>query len=207
MRPLARYVGRPLLRAAAGAAFLSGAAILAYAAYMPAKAALAQILLQRAWANAEAGRDPRPWPWADATAIAEIRAPRLGKRQIVLSAASGEAMAFAPGHMAATPLPGDPGVSIIAAHRDTHFRFLRNMQIGDVIEVVRNGRIIAFRVSELRVVRWDRSGIDAAAPGRRLALVTCYPFDAMTRGPLRYVVIGESAARRPDSAADAVTNL
>ncbi|GAB4537443.1 MAG: class GN sortase [Parvularculaceae bacterium] len=207
MRSALRIFGRSPLRIAAGAAFLTGAAMLAYASYMPAKAALAQILLQRAWTEAQAGRDARPWPWADATAIAEIRAPRLGKRQIVLSAASGEAMAFAPGHMRATPLPGDPGVSIIAAHRDTHFRFLRNLQIGDLLEVSRDGRIIAFRVTELRVVRWDRSGIDAAAPGRRLALVTCYPFDAVARGPLRYVVIGESAAQRPNPASDAVTNL
>lgn len=171
---------------------------MAYASYMPAKAALSQILLKRAWAQAQSGDEARPWPWADALAIAEIRAPRLGKRQIVLSQSSGEAMAFGPGHMAATPLPGEPGVSIIAAHRDTHFRFLRNLQIGDEIEVARAAGAATFRVTDLKVVRWDRSGIDPTAPGRKLALVTCFPFDAAMRGPLRYVVIADRSDERSD---------
>src|SRR5215470_2002730 len=74
---------------------LIGAAFLISAAYIPAKAALAQVLLERAWARAQGGEgDARPWRWADMAPVAEIAVPRLGTREIVLEGVSGQAMAF-----------------------------------------------------------------------------------------------------------------
>jgi len=64
--------------------------------------------------------------------------------------------------------------------------------IGDEIRVTRrDGRTLAFRVTGTSVVRFDASGIDPGADGRRLALVTCWPLGAKFSGPLRYVVHAE----------------
>ena len=66
--------------------------------------------------------------------------------------------------------------------------------VGDEILVTRrDGREIRFRVTSTSIVRWDASGIDAAAAGRRLALVTCWPLNGKLSGPLRYVVHAEMA--------------
>jgi len=185
---------RRLLSLASAAFGLAGTAFVAQAAYLPAKAALAQHKLEQAWIKARTdGVAARPWSWADAKVFAEIRAPDHGARAIVLSDASGEAMAFAPGHLSHTPQPGEPGVEVIAAHRDTHFRFLKDVRPGDRIEVETADGETPFEVVGAEVVRWDASGIDPRAPGRRLALVTCYPFDALeSGGPLRYVVWAEA---------------
>ena len=67
----------------------------------------------------------RPWPWADITPVAVLEVPRLGERSIVLEGASGQAMAFGPGHMINTPPIGARGTAVVAAHRDTQFRYLR----------------------------------------------------------------------------------
>jgi sortase A len=184
------------LRLAALALMTAGSALVASALYIPAKAALAQVLLERAWARTQAGESGvRPWPWADITPVAVLEVPRLGERSIVLEGASGQAMAFGPGHMINTPPIGARGTSVIAAHRDTQFNYLRDVKNGDrVLVETADGTHSAFRVVETRVVRADASGIDpgeGGPTGARLALVTCYPFSGVLHGPLRYVVLAD----------------
>ena len=184
------------LRLTAFALMAAGTALVASALYIPAKAALAQVLLERAWARTQAGESGvRPWPWADITPVAVLDVPRLGERSIVLEGASGQAMAFGPGHMINTPPIGARGTAVIAAHRDTQFRYLQDVKSGDRIVVeTADGVHSAFRVVETRVVRADASGLDpteGGPTGARLALVTCYPFNGVLRGPLRYVVLAD----------------
>ena len=183
-----------LYRVLALVVFAAGVGAIANAAYIPAKAALAQILLERAWERAQAGeRNAKPWPWADISPLAEIEVPRLDARVIVLEDASGSAMAFGPGHMPNSAAIGARGTAIIAAHRDTTFRFLRDVRSGDdVLAVTRDGRRIRYRVASTKVVRADASGLDPSDGGPtqgQLALVTCYPFDGVFHSPLRYVVL------------------
>ena len=173
-----------------------GTVLVASALYIPAKAALAQVLLERAWTRTQAGESGvRPWPWADITPVAVLEVPRLGERSIVLEGASGEAMAFGPGHMINTPPIGARGTAVVAAHRDTQFRYLQDVKNGDRIVVeTAEGVHSAYRVVETRVVRADASGLDpteSGPTGARLALVTCYPFNGVLRGPLRYVVLAD----------------
>ena len=184
------------LRFTAFVLMAAGTALVASALYIPTKAALAQVLLERAWARTQAGEnDVRPWPWADITPVAVLDVPRLGERSIVLEGASGQAMAFGPGHMINTPPIGARGTAVIAAHRDTQFRYLQDVKNGDRIVVeTADGVHSAYRVVETRVVRADASGLDPSEggpTGARLALVTCYPFNGVLRGPLRYVVLAD----------------
>ena len=187
---------RALRRLTAIALLAAGTTLIASAAYVPAKADLAQVLLERAWERARSGEpNARPWPWADIGPVAVLDVPRLKKRSIVLEGASGEAMAFGPGHMINTPPIGTRGTAVVAAHRDTQFRYLREIKDGDRIVVeTADGQRSAFRVVETRVVRAEASGLDpddSGPTGARLALVTCYPFDAVLRGPWRYVVLAD----------------
>ncbi len=158
--------------------------------WIKAKAAVAQVLLERAFTEAVATGNPvKAWSWADTRPVARIRSERLNQSAIVLAGSSGEAMAFGPGHMSGTPRPGEPGTSVIAAHRDTHFSFLKHLRRGDRLQIERDdGMRYQFEVTGYTVVRWDQPQIDVAADGRNLVLATCWPFEAKTRGPLRYVV-------------------
>ncbi|MCL2430361.1 MAG: class GN sortase [Alphaproteobacteria bacterium] len=176
--------------ATAAALALGGLWLIGDALYIRAKAALAQVLLNRAFAaEIAAGTVVKPWPWADTWPVARIEVPRLKARAIVLAGDSGQALAFGPGHLQRTPDPGEPGIAVYAAHRDTQFAFLGRIEAGDEILVTRRDRTtVRFRVTGTQVVRWDASGIDPAAPGRHLALVTCWPLDAALPGPLRFVV-------------------
>jgi len=160
------------------------------ALYMHAKAALAQVLLERAFAaEIASGTVVKPWSWADTWPVARIEVPRLAAHAIALAGGTGQALAFGPGHVERTPDAGEPGTAVYAAHRDTHFAFLGQVEPGDEIIVTRRDATAShFRVTHTEVVHWDSSGIDPAAPGRHLALATCWPLDSALPGPLRFVV-------------------
>ncbi len=103
-----------------------------HAAWIEAKARLAQHLVRRAWDRERAGGgDERPWPWADTHPVARLHVPGRDVDLMVLAGASGRTMAFGPGHLSGTPLPGEAGNAVVSGHRDTHFAFLRELRVGD----------------------------------------------------------------------------
>ncbi len=175
---------------------VTGALTFGEGAYIYAKAGVAQVLLHSAWERERAtGVATRPWPWADTHPVVRLSAPARGGDVLVLAGASGRTLAFGPGHLDGSAQPGDPGNAVITAHRDTHFRFLRDVRQGDEIEVERaDGATRHFRVRRTYVADHRTLALprDPAVP--TLTLVTCYPFDALNPGgPLRYVVVAEAA--------------
>jgi len=119
--------------------------------------------------------------------------PGLGIDRIVLAGASGSSLAFGPGHLFGSPLPGQQGNTVIAGHRDTHFRFLKDIQPGELIQLQSNkGRTIDYEVSETIIVDEKQAEYLANTSENTLTLITCYPFDAIRPGgPLRYLVIAK----------------
>jgi sortase A len=183
----------------------AGAILFGQGVYIHAKAILAQVLLQRAFAESiSTGRAVKPWPWADTWPEARITVPRIGVSAIVLAGSSGQALAFGPGHVERTAEAGEPGVAVYAAHRDTHFRFLKDVAVGDEIAITRrDGKTFRYRADGTSIVRFDQSGIDPFTVGQELVLTTCWPFDAIAHGPMRYVLHATliSPAKPPDRTA------
>ena len=163
-------------------------------AYIPAKAWLAQELMQRAWQKTQDGQgESPPWPWADTWPIARLLAKGGDIDLIVLEGGSGRTLAFAPGHLSVSAMPGEKGNSIIAGHRDTHFHFLQFMKRGESIMVeTADGDTYLYRVTDIDIVDSRRGSIVIDTESPMLSLVTCYPFGApRAGGPLRYVVTAE----------------
>src|SRR6195256_3762613 len=169
---------------------LAGLILFGQGAYIHAKALLAQVLLERAFEKTVVtGRDIKPWSWADTWPVARIEVKRIGASAIALAGSSGQALAFGPGHVEFTADAGERGVAVYSAHRDTHFRFLKDVRIGDEIDVTRrDGRTFHYRADSSSVVRFDASGIDPLTEGFELVLSTCWPFEAVTPGPERYLL-------------------
>ncbi|MEO9132746.1 MAG: class GN sortase [Sphingomonas sp.] len=190
--------GRKLAYAALLALCLAGAVQIAAGAVIPAKALVAQMLLERAFDRSLAtGRAQKPWSWADMAPVARLSVPRLSETRIVLDTGSGQAMAFGPTLLPGGARLGATGTTVIAAHRDTHFAFLKDVRVGDVVQVEGiDGVTHSYRVTGSEIVRWDRFALPGGE-GRELALATCYPFEALGHGPLRYVVHAVDIAATP----------
>jgi len=176
------------------------------AAYIQAKAWVAQRLIAAAWERSLAsGVGVKPWPWADTYPVARLEAPRQGAASMVLAGAGARTLAFGPGHVDGTPLPGDPGNAVVSGHRDTHFAFLRELRSSDVLVVhSASGRVVRYVVCAIEVVHNKDVRVLLDTGDDRLTLVTGYPFDsAAPGGSLRYVVVATrtlSPSPRPSPA-------
>ena len=162
-------------------------------AWIFAKAQLAQVLLERAFGQSIASGEPvKAWGWTDTWPVARIEIQRIQASAIVLHGSSGEALAFGPALLNETSRIGERGTAVVAAHRDTHFAFLKDVVAGDRILITRDdGLVFTYRVTGTSIADWNKSGIDRNANGFNLVLSTCYPFGAITPGPLRYLVHAE----------------
>ena len=170
---------------------------IASAGWIHAKALLAQHLIASAWDQArDGGPARRPWPWADMRPVARLQVPSRGVDLYVLDNASLRALAFGPAHVGGTAAPGSNGNAVLVAHRDTHFRFLERVEVGDEIDVEpAQGRKIRYRVSEVTIMDKNEARVMDEAGAPQLTLITCYPFDAVRPGTsLRYVVVAERIA-------------
>lgn len=164
---------------------------LGHGSYIPAKAWLAQELMQRAWLRSADSRDREtPWPWADTWPVARLSAMAGKVELIVLAGGSGRTLAFGPGHLSASVLPGEIGNSVIAGHRDTHFSFLRDVKVGEplYVENIGGGKHL-YEITGIDVVDSRHGSLLLDTDEAILSLVTCYPFEQREAGgPLRYVV-------------------
>ncbi len=160
-------------------------------AYIPAKAWLAQELMQRAWSRTAGGETrATPWPWADTWPVARLTARSGEVDLIVLAGGSGRTLAFGPGHLSASAMPGEQGNAVIAGHRDTHFRFLKDMHSGELLTLESSdGLKHVYKVVDVDIVDSRKGSLLLDTEAAVLSLVTCYPFDAReVGGPMRYVV-------------------
>jgi sortase A len=159
---------------------------IAAAASIHAKAWLGQALMERAWHESRQRDKPvPPWPGSVSHPIARIKVPALDVDHLVLEGADTPVLAWGPGMEV-----GPDGHRLIAAHRDTHFRFLQHLEPGALVHLeLASGQTEHWQVEGQRIVDSRRVGLDLAASGDRMTWVTCWPFDAIEAGgPLRLLV-------------------
>ena len=128
---------------------------------------------------------PNAWAHPGATAI--LSCVRLNTRNIVYKDV-GQNLLKGPVWLPVTAPPGTIGNFVVAAHRDTHFRFLKDVKIGDIFDVEAPRGRSRYRVSSLNIVQpTDRRLL---APHKRavLTLVTCFPFYYVGSAPKRFIV-------------------
>ena len=177
-----------------------GSWLIGQGAWIHVKALAAQWLLQHAWQETLATQQPvKPWPWADTWPVGRLIVPRLGINQIILADASGQSLAFGPGKVRnGTFSDEDSQGLLLSGHRDTHFSFVRDVQLGERMTVqTRQGNWRSFVVETLEVVDSRFDTLPTNEGKADLRLITCYPFDAvLPGGPLRYVVIARHVVSR-----------
>jgi len=164
------------------------------AAYIHVKAYVAQQLLLNAWSKTLSGKEKvKPWGWSDTWPVAHLQVQRLDKEFIILAGDSGRNLAFAPGYRFGTARPGEQGLSMISAHRDTHFRFLKDIQQGDELSITTDkGKTILYVVTSTQVVNHLNAQIDLNKNNKELVLITCYPFNSINENTdLRYLVFAK----------------
>jgi sortase A len=132
--------------------------------------------------------------------VGKLEIPRVALSVMVAEGDDEATLDRAVGHLPDTPLPWEPGNSALAGHRDTFFRPLKDVRVGDEVRLTSAHGTFVYRVSEAFVTTPDDVGVLASRGKAELTFVTCYPFNFIGPAPKRYIVRAERlpAERSPE---------
>jgi sortase A len=120
--------------------------------------------------------------------LAVLRIPRIRLEVAVLPGTDEFVLNRGLGHIEETALPGTGGNSGIAGHRDGFLRGLKDIAVGDAVELeTLEGRQI-YRVERTWIVEPEDVSVLEPTPVQSLTLVTCYPFYFIGSAPQRFIV-------------------
>jgi sortase A len=196
IRDTARRASRVLLAV--------GVLLLAYAAYVLIDARLYQTReLKRLEHDRQvvdtAARMPVPsrhtavLPPVDGASIGEIRIRRLGVSVVVVQGESEAILQRAVGHLARTALPGNQGNVVLAGHRDTFFRPLKDIREGDRITLKTPEHDFEYVVESTSIVNPADVAVIEPSGGHTLTLITCFPFYYVGPAPYRFIVVARES--------------
>jgi sortase A len=120
--------------------------------------------------------------------IGRVSIPRLGMSDIVFEGTDDEVLHRGVGHLTGSALPGQPGNVVLAGHRDSFFRDLRNIRKGDLVDVTTESGTRSYAVESTQVVDPAEIGVEAPTPAPALTLITCYPFNFVGNAPQRFII-------------------
>jgi sortase A len=126
--------------------------------------------------------------------LGRVDVPQIQLSAMITEGADSRALRIAVGHVPGTALPWQSGNVVLVAHRDTFFRHIGELKIGDFIRLKVPGHEYTYRVTFTDIVNPTETWVLQPATGNTLTLATCYPFDFIGAAPKRFVV----RARRPD---------
>ncbi|MGB8889866.1 MAG: class D sortase [Candidatus Korobacteraceae bacterium] len=121
-------------------------------------------------------------------AVAVLRIPKIHLEVPVLQGTDDLTLNRAVGLIAGTALPEEDGNLGIAGHRDGFFRGLKDLRLGDRIELVTQTKTNTYIIDRIVIVDPSDVSVLARRPRTSLTLVTCYPFYFVGSAPQRYIV-------------------
>jgi sortase A len=164
----------------------TGILALGYAGFGFADSHLYQAVAIRKFEDAV--RPPQPRSLAEGDMLGEIQVPRLRLNAIVVQGDSSASLRRAVGHLSKSALPGEWGNVALAGHRDTFFRPLSDIRLGDEIRFKTRERSFEYRVESIEVVAPTEVRVLKSLTGHDLTLLTCYPIRYLGPAPKRLVV-------------------
>jgi len=132
-----------------------------------------------------------------APAIAVLRIPKIHVEVAVLEGTDDLTLNRGVGHVAGTAKPGEIGNIAIAGHRDGFFRGLKDIALGDTIEMLTKERTETYIIDRITIVDPTDVSVLASSSQALLTLITCYPFYFIGSAPKRYIVQASVADSAP----------
>ena len=125
--------------------------------------------------------------------VARLSIPRLNGEWYVVEGTDDKDLRLGPGHLTGTAFPGEKGNCVIAGHRDTQFRKLKDIRKGDEILLRTSVGESRYLVTGYEIVKPTDTHSLLPTPTAELNLVTCYPFYYVGNAPKRFIVHAEQA--------------
>ena len=120
--------------------------------------------------------------------VGKVEIPNLHLSAVVFQGTSDRILDRGIGHLDGSALPGETGNVVLAAHRDTFFRSLRNIHQGDEITFTTPSGPREYEVESTEIVDPTDISVAGKTANPTLTLITCYPFYFVGHAPKRFIV-------------------
>jgi sortase A len=131
--------------------------------------------------------------------VGRIEIPRLKFSAVIFEGTDDQTLERGVGHLAGSATPGERGNLVLAGHRDTFFRPLKNIREGDEIDVTGPEGVSRYRVEFTQIVAPEATEVLRSTGGATLTLITCYPFRYIGNAPDRFIVRGQKVDKEAGS--------
>ena len=128
--------------------------------------------------------------------IGILSIPKLKQSLPVYEGTSKEILKKGVGHVVSTALPGKNNNSVLSGHRDTVFRKLGELVVGDRLFFTLNEQAFFYKIKNIRIVDKDDHTVIVPRSKSTLTLTTCYPFHIVGPAPKRYIIEAEQIKLR-----------
>lgn len=129
--------------------------------------------------------------FASGEVMGEVIIPSISLKYPLIHGTLDEHLAKGIGHYAGSVYPGEGGNVIISGHRDTVFRNLGDLKIGDTITINTTYGSYTYKASSTRIVDKNDRTVIVPSDKEMLTMTTCYPFSYIGSAPKRYIVIAQ----------------
>lgn len=123
--------------------------------------------------------------------IGELTIPKISASLPIFHGTDEDELEKGVGHFAGSVLPGENDNSVLSGHRDTVFRKLGDVTVGDLLVVNTSAGEFTYKVRKVRIVDADDRTVIVPKPRATLTVTTCYPFDYIGDAPQRYILVGD----------------
>jgi sortase A len=120
--------------------------------------------------------------------IGSLWIPRLKRTIDIIEGTGSKELKRGVGHYVGSVLPGVSDNSVLAGHRDSVFRNLGELKVGDLMTVRTDYGRFVYEVQKIRIVKADDKTVIVPSIYAVLTLSTCYPFRYVGNAPKRYIV-------------------
>ena len=120
----------------------------------------------------------------------ELIIPKISASLPIVEGTDEDELEKGVGHYANSVLPGENDNSVLSGHRDTVFRRLGEVGVGDLLVVRTTAGEFTYKVRQVRIVDADDRTVIVPKPRPTLTVTTCYPFDYIGDAPERYILVG-----------------
>jgi sortase A len=111
------------------------------------------------------------------------------------------------GRIIGTARLGETGNTGIAGHRDGFFRGLKDISMGDEIDLTTTAAKVIYIVDQIEIVSPADVRVLQSRPAPSITLVTCFPFYFVGDAPKRFIVHASLASSQvPDKKSSSSTN-
>ena len=125
---------------------------------------------------------------SEGSVIGYLSIPRIDTVIPILEGIDTNILVDGVGHYSDSALPGVTDNSVLAAHRDTDFKNLGKLRVGDQLTINTKWGNFIYEVQRFRVVMADDSSVIVSTKDAELTLSTCFPFEYIGDAPMRFIV-------------------